>query len=159
MEYFTITPLSPLVKTSWSLPIFEFLTRRDGLPRALETKKATPPRRLSVYYRNACPHGKRILSTRQTHPVHRLKAFPPQRSRQLAIGWMIRGYAVSGFCAVVVTAFVRSTRSRRRILTCGEIGIATSPFIRRDMTISTPEKLGNLQCGNSFPGGGKAGRI
>ncbi len=36
-------------------------------------------------------------------------------------------------------------RSRRRIFTCGEMKISTSPFICRGVAIFMPQKLGNLQ--------------
>ena len=48
------------------------------------------------------------------------------------------------------TSAVPARRFRRpcgRIFTCGEMEIATSPFIYRCVTISLPEKPGNLQCG------------
>ena len=42
-------------------------------------------------------------------------------------------------------ATTRVSRPCSRIFTCGEIEIATSPFICRGVTISMPEELGNLQ--------------
>ena len=112
--------LFPIRCTARCLPIpVHGLDLPPLLPRFAAKSHLFAAKYVSIWRQIAPVHTRRLRRSRTTSPqfTHCTSAVPARRFR----------------------------RPCGRIFTCGEMEIATSPFIYRCVTISLPEKPGNLQ--------------